>query len=229
MKSGDGYYEQKLSAQRLKRCYDIASPRVRQYLEAEISHVLGKIKTGDKVLDLGCGYGRAIPRLAQTAGVVVGIDNSYASLLLAGDITGSIPNCALAAMDALRLGFAGHTFDAVVCIQNGISAFHVDREALIKETFRVTRPGGKIYFSSYSEKFWDHRLEWFRMQAGEGLLGEIDEERTGNGVIVCKDGFKAVTVGPADFAALTTGLAAGVEIVEVDGSSLFCEITPLSS
>jgi ubiquinone/menaquinone biosynthesis C-methylase UbiE len=222
----NGYYEQKLSAQRLKKCYDIALPRVKQYLEAEISHVLEKIKPGDTVLDLGCGYGRAIPRLAQKAGVVVGIDNAYASLVLAGNATRSIPNCELAAMNACQLGFTDHAFDVVVCIQNGISAFHVDPGALIKETIRITKPGGGIYFSSYSEKFWDHRLEWFRMQAAEGLLGEIDEERTGNGVIVCKDGFKAVTVGPGDFLELTSGLAAGVEIVEVGGSALFCGITP---
>ena len=224
----NGYYEQKLSAQRLKKCYDIALPRVKQYLEAEISHVLEKIKPGDKVLDLGCGYGRAIPRLARSSGIVVGIDNSYASLVHAGDTTRSIPNCEFAVMNALQLGFTAHTFDIVVCIQNGISAFHVDQGALIKETIRVTKPGGVIYFSTYSEKFWNHRLEWFRMQAAEGLLGEIDEEKTRNGVIACKDGFKAVTPGPRDFLELTSRLAAKVEIVEVDRSSLFCEITPLS-
>jgi hypothetical protein len=31
------YYSEKLSAERLKKCYDIAPSRVRQYLDAEIS------------------------------------------------------------------------------------------------------------------------------------------------------------------------------------------------
>ena len=43
----------------------------------------------------------------------------------------------------------------------------------------VTRPGGRVLFSSYAEAFWDHRLAWFRLQAREGLLGEIDEAATG--------------------------------------------------
>jgi len=63
------------------------------------------------------------------------------------------------------------------------------------------------------------------VQADEGLLGEIDFEKTGNGVIICKDGFKATTVGPEGFRELTSGLGVDIKIVEVDNSSLFCEIT----
>ncbi|MCP5101988.1 MAG: class I SAM-dependent methyltransferase [bacterium] len=221
-----GYYEQNLSAQRLKKCYEIALPRVRQYFEAELSHVLEKIAPGDTVLDLGCGYGRTLPHLAQKAGMVAGVDNSYQSLNLARESTEGISNCVLAAMNAVQMGFSENKFDVVICIQNGISAFHVDQKELIKESIRVAKPNGKILFSSYSEKFWDHRLEWFQMQADEGLLGEIDREKTGNGVIICKDGFKATTVGADRFSALTSGLGAAVKITEVDASSLFCEITP---
>jgi ubiquinone/menaquinone biosynthesis C-methylase UbiE len=219
-----GYYEQKLSALNLKECYDIAGPRVRQYFAEELSHVLGKIRVGDWVLDLGCGYGRVIPALAKMAGKVIGIDSSLPSLKLAREFYPGLSNCFLAANNALQLGFAADTFDVVVCIQNGISAFHVDRKALICETMRVTKPGGIILFSSYSERFWDHRLEWFRMQAAAGLLGEIDEERTGNGVIICKDGFRANTVSFDEFLSLTADIDAEVNIIEVDESSLFCEI-----
>ena len=52
-------------------------------------------------------------------------------------------------MDAAALGFRDRVFDVVVCIQNGISAFKVDRRALIAEAIRVTRPGGSVLFSSY--------------------------------------------------------------------------------
>ncbi len=34
------YYEEKLSAERLKKAYTIAPPRVKQYLEAEVSSTL---------------------------------------------------------------------------------------------------------------------------------------------------------------------------------------------
>jgi 2-polyprenyl-6-hydroxyphenyl methylase/3-demethylubiquinone-9 3-methyltransferase len=220
-----GYYAQKLSAERLKKCYDIASPRVRQYFEAETAHVVAKIKPGDKVLDLGCGYGRVMPQLAGKAGLVFGIDSSMANLWMAMDELKTLPRCALAAMNALHLGFKSHTFDVVVCIQNGISAFHVDQRELVRESIRVTKPGGLILFSTYSENFWDHRLEWFYQQAEAGLLGEIDPEKTGNGVIICKDGFKATTMDRDGFLSLTAACEGAVNIEEVDGSSLFCEIT----
>jgi len=67
-------------------------------------------------------------------------------------------------------------------------------------------------------------LEWFQLQSDAGLLGEIDVEKTGDGVIVCKDGFRATTVGPEEFLSLTSDLYAETKIVEVDESSLFCEI-----
>jgi SAM-dependent methyltransferase len=219
-----GYYAEKLSAERLKLCYEIAPPRVKQYLEAEIEYVLDKLKGTEKVLELGCGYGRVLLRLLGKPEKVVGIDTSYASLLMARELTGNISSCGLIEMDAAELGFRKDSFDAVVCIQNGISAFSVNQRKLVEESVRVIRPGGIAFFSSYSEKFWEDRLDWFRLQAEQGLLGEIDEAATGKGVIVCKDGFKASTVGPDDFAALTSGLPVLSKITEVNRSSLFCEI-----
>lgn len=219
-----GYYDDKLSAERLKRVYDVATPRVRQYLDAEVEHVLGFIRPRDVVLELGCGYGRVLPALAAITKGVVGIDTSRASLELARETLADAGNVRLAAADAVKLPFRDAVFDVVACIQNGISAFHVDRRALIAEAVRVTRPGGTVLFSSYSDKFWEDRLEWFEMQAGAGLLGEIDYEKTGGGVIVCKDGFTATTVGTDEFRELTAGLNAEVNITEVGGSSVFCEI-----
>ncbi len=219
-----GYYTERLSADRLRQCYEIAPARVQQYLNAEIEHVLEAIRPGDAVLELGCGYGRVVQALAGKAGTVIGIDTSFSSLLLARDMLSGMPNCFFAGMDAVRLAFPDRRFDVVVCVQNGISAFHVDQRTLIRESVRVTREGGIALFSSYAEKFWDHRLEWFRMQSEAGLLGEIDHEKTDKGIIVCRDGFTASTVGPKEFRSLCAGIEADVKLVEVDASSLFCEI-----
>jgi len=158
---------------------------------------------------------------------VVGIDTSLANIKLGTKELAYLSHCHLLCMDASRLGFTDRQFDCTVCIQNGISAFHVDKMGLIREALRVTRPGGKALFSTYSERFWDDRLDWFELQAQEGLLGEIDYERTGDGVIVCRDGFTATTVSPEDFGTLTCDLDAKVNLSEVDHSSLFCEITVL--
>lgn len=220
----DRYYVDKLSAERLRRCYELAPPRVRQYLEAELQHALTRIRPSDRVLELGCGYGRLLERIAPRARFVVGIDTSPASLRLAGELLLQAPHCRLAAMNAATLGFRDGVFDVVLCLQNGVSAFKVDPRALVLECLRVTRPGGRVLLSSYAERFWPDRLEWFRLQSEHGLLGEIDWDATGAGVIVCKDGFRATTVGPDEFRALTAGLPAAIHVGEVDESSVFCEL-----
>lgn len=219
------YYSNKLSAERLKRCYEIIPPRIRQYLEAEVNHVLAKINPNDFVLELGCGYGRILPMLARESKLALGIDTSISSLQLAKEILYGNSNIFLVQMDAVRLALHNHSFDLVVCIQNGISAFHVDQKSLIAESIRVTKHGGTVLFSSYSEKFWNHRLEWFQVQSEAGLLGEIDYQKTKEGFIVCKDGFTASTVGMDQFLSLASEFNVSVNIVEVDKSSLFCEIT----
>jgi len=127
-------------------------------------------------------------------------------------------------MNAVKLAFYDGAFDCVICIQNGISAFHVDQQALVSESVRVAKAGATVLFSSYSERFWKDRLEWFELQSKAGLVGEIDYEKTTDGVIVCKDGFTATTMSSDHFLALTAQLDADVRIVEVDESSLFCEI-----
>jgi len=218
------YYSRKLSGERLRLCYEIAPPRVKQYLEAEIEYVLDKIKPSDLVLELGCGYGRILGRLLANVDTVVGIDTSHASISLARDVFCKNSHCHLFVMDAVELGFRDRQFDAVVCIQNGISAFGVDQRKLIEEAMRVTHSGGVVLFSSYSERFWEDRLEWFRIQSEKKLIGEIDVEATRNGVIVCKDGFKASTISPDDFILLTSDLDLDSTFTEVDGSSIFYEL-----
>ena len=225
MISSSSYYADKLSAELLKKCYEIAPPRVRQYLVAECNHVLSKIEYNDVVLELGCGYGRILQQIAEKAKIVYGIDNSESSIELGRKLLSDNSNCILKTMDAVKLDFPDKMFDVVLCMQNGISAFHVDQKELIRESIRVTKPGGNILFSSYSEKFWDHRLEWFRLQSSAGLLGEIDEEKTRDGNIVCKDGFTATTVSPAQFRKLVNGIDnIDLKIEEVDSSSILYEI-----
>ncbi len=217
------YYSKKLSADRLRQVYDLAPDRVRRYLESEIRFVMEKIKPDDLVLELGCGYGRVLDKLAKKTQKVIGIDTSLDSLYMAKK-SDRCSSFWLSAMNAANLGFCDQCFDVMVCVQNGISAFNVNQEDLIREALRVTRSGGRVLFSSYSERFWSERLNWFRIQAKHGLLGDIDEKATGDGAIVCKDGFRATTLGPADFRYLADRIGVAVLITEVDASSIFCEI-----
>ncbi len=220
----ESYYADKLSAERLRRCYELAPPPVERYLAAEIDHVRRGMTPGSRVLELGCGYGRVLRELAPRAAEIVGIDISLSSLTLAHAELAHRDNVRLVLMDAANLAFRPQIFDLVCCVQNGISALGVVRRRLLAAALAVTRPGGQVLFSSYAAEFWEERLNWFRIQAAHGLVGEIDEAATGDGVIVCRDGFRAATVGPEEFAALAADVERRAEIEVVAGSSLFCRL-----
>ena len=215
------YYADRLFGAKLERVYGLAPPRIRQYLDAETRYVIEEVKGRNLVLELGCGYGRAMKEVAPYVTRIVGNDLSRDSLQLAATYLDRLRNCGLVRMDATRLGFPDGAFDAVFCIQNGVSAFGRDRRALVAEAARVTRAGGVILFSSYSPRIWTDRLEWFRAQSRTGLLGEIDESQTRDGVIVCKDGFRASTVGEDEFHVLFRAAGLTAAIHEIDASSVF--------
>jgi ubiquinone/menaquinone biosynthesis C-methylase UbiE len=217
------YYAHNLFGKNLKKCYDIAPPRVAQYLQAEITYVIEQVAGSNRVLELGCGYGRVLTQVSPHVNELIGIDTSVKTLQFAKEYL-KVSNYVCIAMDASQLGIASHTFDAVFCIQNGISAFKVDSKQLVQEAIRVTRKGGVILFSTYSPQFWKHRLHWFRLQSEAGLIGEIDESKTKDGKIVCKDGFRATYITADQFTKLFDTYNTRVSITEVDESSVFCVV-----
>jgi len=222
-----GYYTDKLAGERLRACYDLAPPPIKVYLAAEIEFVLSRTTPSMLALELGCGYGRVLERLLPRVRGAFGIDTSPSSLRMALEYLGRKPSVCLACMDSIQMGLRDRAFDLTICIQNGICAFAVDQQQLVREAIRVTRSGGLVMFSSYTSQFWEHRLEWFEIQSARGLIGEIDYQATGNGTIVCKDGFRATAADRTTFEKLAARLGVTPRITEVDGSSLFCEFVCL--
>jgi len=193
---------------------------VRQYLEAEIDFVRRGLRGTERVLEIGAGYGRIMRELAPFAAAVTGIDISEDSVTLGREYLRDVPNCRLETRDAHELAL-DEEFDVTLCLQNGLSALKGEAENLVRRCLAALVPGGRAYFSTYSPAFWDDRLAWFREQADKGLLGEIDPERTGDGVIVCRDGFRAFTFSAEDLHALGEASGCAYQVLEVDGSSLF--------
>ena len=219
-----GYYAEKLAGRRLERCYEVAPPRVRQYLEAEIRYVLKQIRPSHRVLELGCGYGRVTERIARAARLAVGIDSAWESLERAQERVEVGRRCAYAYMNACRLGFVDQTFHMTVCVQNGICVFGVDPEQLLAEALRVTRMEGIVLFSTYADRFWPERLAWFEAQAAEGLIGPLNRVASREGTIVCKDGFHSGRKTKEELLSLSADLEKKGRVEEVDGSSLFLRI-----
>ena len=214
------YYAANLNAQKLFYVYDTKYPEIKQYLESEIAFVRSHLKGTERVLELGAGYGRIIKELAQNCKSITGIDISEDNVKFGKEYLSDVPNAKLLAMNAHNIEFS-EQFDVVLCLQNALSAMKIDPLEYIKKIMTLLSPGGRVFISSYSAKFWEHRLAWFREQSEKGLLGEIDMDLTKDGLIVCKDGFCAKTYSPEDMN--TIGKASGFkyEVTEVDNSSIF--------
>ena len=218
------YYAGKLNSSKLYQVYDTDIPRVKQYLDAEINFFCGQLNGTERILEVGSGYGRILKVLAPYAKSLTGIDISKETIDFGREYLKDLSNVTLSVMDAYKLEFEDK-FDVALCLQNGLSAIKGEPYDLVMKCVKALTKGGKGYFSTYSEKFWKHRLAWFEEQANKGLLGEIDKKLTKDGVIVCKDGFRAITFTEEDLIRLGQMSGCPHKIQEVDESSLFLIIT----
>ena len=215
-------YAESLNSQKLFQVYDTALPRIKQYLAAEIDYVRQHLTGTERVLELGAGYGRIVRELAPSCGSILGPDISEDSVCLGKDYLKDFPNADMLAMDVHKMAF-DQPFDVILCLQNALSAMRATDET-VQKILNTLAPGGTAFFSTYSANFWDHRIAWFQEQADKHLLGELDMEQTKDGVIICKDGFKATTQTPEDYEAIGKASGFPYEVTEVDGSSLFLVI-----
>ena len=217
----DNYYTNSLNAQRLWQVYDTAIPRVSEYLQRETAFVRDRLKKTDAVLEIAAGYGRIMKELAPFVGSITGIEISGGNVHFGEEYLKNIANTELLVMDAHNIDYDS-CFDAVLCLQNGLSAIRADvPEAFAAKVIRALKIGGKAYFSTYHPNFWEQRIAWFQEQARKGLIGELDMEKTKNGVIICKDGFRATTHSITDLEKIGRSTNCGWQIFEVDDSSIF--------
>ena len=221
------YYAESLNSQKLFRVYNTAIPRIRQYFEAEIDFVRRQLTGRERVLEVGAGYGRIVRALAPSCASILGMDISPDSVILGKEYLKDFPNADMVEMDVHHMHF-DQSFDVTLCLQNALSAMRAD-DQVIQNILGLLSPGGTAFFSTYSANFWAWRIAWFQEQADKGLLGELDLEKTKDGVIVCKDGFRATTQTPEEYEAIGRASGLPYEVTEVDGSSLFLVIRkPLS-
>jgi SAM-dependent methyltransferase len=100
---------------------------------------------GKRILDAGCGPGLYAEELLARGAELVGIDASAAMVELARARLGDRARVLQADLGE-RLPFADASFDLVVC---ALVIHHVDdREACLREFFRVLEPAGRAVIST---------------------------------------------------------------------------------
>ena len=124
-----------------------------------------KLHAGAKVLDVGCGTGASALPAAQAVGKngsVVGVD--LASRLLdrarAKALSAGLDNVEFRLADMTTLDYPDKSFDVVVSV---FSIFFVpDMEGLVRELWRMVRPGGKLAVTTWGPRFCEPAYSrWF--------------------------------------------------------------------
>jgi arsenite methyltransferase len=108
---------------------------------------LGALRTGEDVLDIGCGAGMDTLVAAQMvgpSGSVTGIDMTPAMIAKARRSVAEtgLATATIVEGSAERLPLPDASFDVV--ISNGVIDLIPDKDAVFSEIHRVLRPGGRI-------------------------------------------------------------------------------------
>lgn len=99
-------------------------------------------RTSERALDLGCGVGHTLRRIAPLVAFAVGADATFEMMQAGRTSVVSAPNAAFVQSDATALPFADATFDVATC---RLAAHHfTDAASSFREVARVLRPGGRF-------------------------------------------------------------------------------------
>jgi ubiquinone/menaquinone biosynthesis C-methylase UbiE len=166
----------------MARYYDLVMAFLTLGREKKLRRVtldLAQLKTGDKVLEIGCGTGTltlAAKARVGASGEATGIDIAPEMIAVAGrkaarkgaDISFQLGNIE-------NIPFPDHRFDVVIC---SFMIFHMPdavRRKGLKEIYRVLKSGGQLFVIDMAlpEKPWQRRF--VQMHLGHMMQHDVRE------------------------------------------------------
>ncbi|MFQ5736667.1 MAG: methyltransferase domain-containing protein [Thermodesulfobacteriota bacterium] len=202
--------------------------------ERRMKMLLGELKPGSRVLEVGCGTGLLTVEAVKTKARIFTLDVSYELLDLARKKKGA-GKAAFSCASAYELGFRDGSFDYVI----GMSVLHhLDMDKALSEFSRVLKDGGRLIFSEpnmlnphiFAERFFFR--EYFHNSPDETAFVRFLLKRK-----MTQYGFREISIQPFDFlypkiparlAGIMDTLLRGVESIPVArelAGSLFIRAT----
>ena len=159
--------------------------------------------SGDRLLDLGCGFGRHAFEAARRGAHVVALDAgrdevegvvaTFVAMVGAGELAADAVRAAAVQGDALHLPFPDGSFDRIICSE--VLEHIPDDVAAMAELARVLRPGGTMAVTV--PRFFPELVNWalsdeyhtvpgghvriYRRSVMESRLGGVGLRVTGHG------------------------------------------------
>ena len=160
---------------KFRKLLENLTPSFQDYFHAEEAHILEHILPESRVLEIGCGSGRVMTRMAHTAveGLAAGVDYSTLQLEDAVKNMNGSNNVEFYLQDGRNLGFKDDSFDIACLTWNLLGSYNRKNQiALLGEAKRVVKPGGLVIASVFAENALPFQVEqydnWGFLYKGRG-------------------------------------------------------------
>jgi ubiquinone/menaquinone biosynthesis C-methylase UbiE len=122
-------------------------PRGRCYHTHISTTIMSELPKGGKLLDIGCGTGLFVERYIESGGNAIGLDISSKMIEKARCRCNA---CDYAIGTGEKIPFCDNSFDGVSSLL--VFSYIKDPETMLKEAYRVLKPGGKIAICTLGKK-----------------------------------------------------------------------------
>ena len=133
----------------------------KEWFDKEKDYLIKHVSKGSSVLEVGCGEGRSLNYIKDTAKKIIGVDIDEKAILDAKNNLGDYKNISFFVEDGRKLSFKDDSFDYVLCLTTPAN-FMDETDKFYQEMKRIVKPKGEIIISVFNEDALLERLKLYK-------------------------------------------------------------------